>query len=474
MSLGLEVGKGFVAKVVQAALGFAGTVIFARVLGPASFGGFYLLLSLTQLPTQLVMGVSKAVQKRYAEAGAPRRELLGILFGSIGLALIAAAAGAFIFRDFLVSYTGLASAPWLFVLLFTAVANFPMYQNLLPSIGRLSAQTWIDTLRSFVTFPLQLLFVLAGYGAAGMAYGLSLGTFLLVPVTHYYLQTLPAVPTRATIRSVWSFARYSAPSNIFGTAYDRFDVLLLGFLATPAVAGNYEIAYKLTVPATFIAGLSGSGLMATLSDLDSRGEAFQTEISNTLAFSSLFAVPLFFGALAISRVTVVTIYSSEYRAAATLLIGIALYRLINTQANVLTDIVSGLDMPELQLRASAVTLAVNIPLGVFLYTQIGAVGVVVATVLAEFLRYLIMLWYVKQQTQARLVPRALLEQLAVGAVMALAVESTQQFITVQSWIDFGLLIGVGGLVYFGLLVVVSSHFRVTVEGVWQDLRSELR
>lgn len=64
MNLGLEVAKGFVAKMIQAVRGFVGAILFARILGPASFGGFYLLLSLVQLSDRPVQGIG--TQRRNA------------------------------------------------------------------------------------------------------------------------------------------------------------------------------------------------------------------------------------------------------------------------------------------------------------------------------------------------------------------------------------------------------------------------
>lgn len=473
MALGVEVGKGFVAKIIMAAFGFAGTIIFARVLGPTSFGGFYLLLSLVELSKRPISGVGTAIEKRYAEADTAREELVGAQLVFLLVALIVVVIGVFALGSPLVSYTGLQTAPALFVLLFAAVATFPVYQNLLVSIGHLGVETWIDMVRSILTFTAQLLFVLAGYSAAGMAYGLSIGTFLLFPVTHYYLRTLPAMPSWETLRSVWSFARYSIPSVIVGKAYDRFDILLLGALATPAVAGQYEVAYKLTVPAMFIAGLSGAGLMAKVSNLDSKGEDASQDISNTLAFSSLLSIPLFFGALAIAETTVVTVYGPEYRPAAALLIGLTLYRVIMTQSTVLVSIINGLNIPQDQLAASTVALIINIPLGIGLYFQMGALGVVVATVFAEVVRYAMLFRKIRQQTDATLLPRSLLEQVIAGAVMFLAVDAAERFIAIRSWVEFAGLLGIGGAVYVGILVVLSRHFRVTIRSILRQMLSEV-
>lgn len=473
MDLGLEVGKGFIAKVIQSAFGFVGIIIFARVLGPTSFGGFYLLLSLVELSKRPVQGIGSAVNKRFAEAHAPLKELVGTLLFFIGVALLLATIGVFALSGPVVSYTGVKNAPLLFVLLFASVATFPVFQSLLTARGQLGLETWIDTLRSVVTFVGQLLFVLSGLGAAGMAYGLSVGTILMFPLTHYYLRTLPSVPTWKTIRSVWAFAQYSIPSKIVGKAYDRFDILLLGFLATPAAAGQYEVAYKLTVPATFIAGLASSGLMAKVSNLESVGENVAQDITNTLAFASLFAIPLFFGSLAIPRATIVTVFGGEYRSAASLLIGLTLFRVIRTQSGVLVATINGLDLPRDQLLASTITLLVNIPLGVVLYYQIGALGVVVATVIAETLRYAMLYNRLRDRTTATLIPRALIDQLLAGTVMFGVVEVSHRFVVVRSWVEFGELIGIGAAAYFVSLIVLSRHFRVTVQSVFRQALAEV-
>jgi O-antigen/teichoic acid export membrane protein len=324
-----------------------------------------------------------------------------------------------------------------------------------------------------VTIVLQLLFVLAGFGAAGMAYGLSIGTILMFPVTHYYLRTLPKVPSMQTIRSIWSFARYSTPSAFVSKVYDRYDMLLLGFLATPAVAGHYEVAYKLTVPTMFVAGLSSAGLLAKVSDYYSRGGDPAQDIVNTVAFSSILAIPIFFGALAIPEKTVVTTFGAEYRAAGALLIWLALYRVISTQSGVLGSIVNGMDMPAYELRASTLALALNIPLGILLYFVLGPVGVVVATVVAEILRYLLLYRVVRSETVANLVPRSLLIQIGAGAIMFLVVSVSDNVISVRSWIDLGVLLAIGGGVYFLLLLTFSRHFRVTIRSVIAQARADI-
>lgn len=470
--LGLEVSKGFIARVAGAGFGFAGTIVFARLLGPTDFGGFYLLLSLVSLSQRPLLGLNAAAQKRFAEADSPRRQLVGLqVLSNLGVAVVLGLLLVAL-RGRLVAYTGLDGSLPFFLLLFAAIATFSTFQSFLSAVGRVGLQSWIDSVRSVTTLAGQLALVLAGYGAAGMTFGLVGGTVALVPVTHYYLRTLPAVPSLDVVRSVWSFARYSVPSSVLGKAYDRFDILLLGFLATQAAAGQYEVAYKLTMPAMFIAGVIQSGLGAKVSDFDSRGEEPQRDIVNGLSFVSVVAIPLFFGAVAIAQPVVVTLYGPEYASAAALLVGLTLYRVVQTQADLLTNIVSALDYPEWDFRAGAVALGVNVPLGVALFEAIGAVGVVVATVVAELVRYAVLLYAVSPRVSATLIQRALLGQVVAGVLMLVAVDRAHALFRVNSWIDLVALVGLGATVYAVTLVAASARLRGVIRGVVD--RSSLR
>lgn len=470
VSLGGETAKATVAKFLMAAAGFAGSVFFARVLGPVSFGGFYLLFSVVKLADRPVAGLSKAGKKRFSEAGADRSEILGTqLLLSLAWALVTVAV-AFLTAGWLRSYTGLASAPLLFAVLLVAVGLFEPLDKLVKARGKVGAATWVDAVRSYLTLPLQVGFVLAGFGAAGMAYGLGAATFAVVPVMWYLLGTTPTVPGRETVASVWRFARFSIPQTFLGKAYADFDRVILGLLLTPGAVGLYVVAAQLTLPAMFVAAVAAEGLMARVSNLDSRGEAVAEDVTNTLAFASLLSVPIFFGALAIARPIVVTVYGGEYAEAAALLIGLGLYQVLRTQRAPLSRTLGGLDRPHLNLKIAAVTLAVNVVVGVWLVLAVGVVGVVVATVLAESLQYLATAALVRRAVpDVALLPRPLLEQLVAGGVMFVVVDLVHGVVPVRSWLHLGVLLGVGAGVYFGVLLAASGQFRLTVRSVLEDL-----
>lgn len=469
INLGWESFKGSIGKVLQAVVGFLGTVVFARVLGPTSFGGFYFLLSILYLVDRPLHGVSDALNKRFSESDAPRRELFGatLLINAAAVVLIAAVMA--LLRGWFESFTNVPNAAFVFFVLFASSALFVPNQRLIAAIGMPSRQTWNDTLRSLLTFPLQIWFVLVGFGAAGMGYGLAAATLVTGATAWLFVGVTPAFPSVETLRSLWRFAKYSVPSGFFGKAYNEFDSLLLGAVLTTAVVGEYQAAFKLTVPALFIGTVVVSGLLPKVSNLSSRGEEVVEDVQNVIAYTSLLAIPIFFGSLAIPEQLIVTAFGGEYRDGAILLVGIALYRLFETQRLVFSGTLKGIDRPSLVMKIDAFALAFNVVLGFALVYEIGPIGVVLATVLAEASRYALLAYLINERfDDVRLVPQPLMEQFAAGTIMFLVVGSSSRLVTGASWFNTALLVGIGGAVYMGVLFAISANFRVTVRSLYHD------
>lgn len=472
VSFGGETLKSTLAKFTMALSGFVGTVIFARMLGPTSFGGFYLLLSVVQMTDRPFKGFERAVKQRFAQEDTENAEILGLLIGFAALWTAIVLVSAWMLRSWLTDYTRLENAIVPFaVLVVGLLGTTPL--TLIQAKGKLGASEWADAVRSYLTLPLQLMFVLLGFGAAGMAYGLAGATILVAPIGIYYITAYPVVPSRTTVESLWSFAKYSIPTAFVGKAYDRFDLLLLGYLLTPAAAANYEVAAKLTLPATFVASAAAALLMPRISHLQSRGEDVVEDISRALAFGSILSIPIFFGALAIPEALVVTIYGGEYRNAGMLLVAIAVYRILGTQTEPLLQSLDGMDMPQVNFKLSSVALFVNILLGVFLVKEIGAIGVVIATIIAESIRYIVAGYILSKSLDGlTLVSRPMLHQLFAGIIMFIMVETIANMIEISSWVDLLVTVSMGAAVYCLLLLSISEAIRETITGIFEGTKYE--
>lgn len=471
INVGLEVFKGFSGKLVQAVLGFAGTIVFARVLGPTPFGAFYFLQSIVFLVDRPIKGTGTALTKRISEADASRGE-----FAGTGVILVALGAVAVLpllsLNRPLSSFTGVENAAYVFVAMFVSVSGFFISQRLMEGLGYIGAKVWVDTVRSALTLAAQLAFVLAGYGAAGMGYGLAAGTFLSAAIGAYIVSIRPRMPSLSTLRSVWEYARYSIPGSFVGKVYGRIDTLVLGTLTTGAFVGYYEVGLKLSLPAMFFSTAIASALFPKVSNLDSKDEDVSDDIQNAVSYTSVLGIPILFGAVAIPEVLLVTAYGPSYRPAAPFLIGLVGVQVLSSQVTVYRNALQGLDLPNLSMRINVLGLVVNLAVALGSLWLVGPIGVVVGSLVAELTQYVYSSHVVKRSTSVSRVSRPLFEQVLAGVGMFAALETASSFVGFQSAIQVVVFVGFGATVYFISLYGISTNFRLTVGSVLDDIMTE--
>lgn len=469
VSLGGETAKATLAKFTMAVAGFLGTIAFARLLGPVGIGGFYLLMTVVGLANRPIAGLGGAVQKRLSETDFKSGEAMTITTAVALVWTVVSIGAAYLFSERLISLVGFDDAVPAFGVLLGTLNLFILYQAAVSATGRIGWTRWIDAFRSYLTLPAQLLLVWIGFGAAGMAYGESIATgLLLIPLLH--ATSAFERPTWETARSLWEYAKYNIPNKYLSRAYSELDMLILGALLTQGAAGHYGVALRLSTPAMFIAMVAGSGLFARVSNLRSKGEPIAEDINNTLSFASLFAIPMLFGAIVLDRQIVTTLYGTEFGSAAPLLIGLLVYQLVRTQSDTLEQVVGGLDRPNVVTRVYVVLFLVNVMTGVGFTIWLGAIGVVLATVLTESLRYGGLAIYLRrEQLSFTLVSRSMITQLFSGLLMGIILYTIETIVRIDSFTSLGILITLGATVYFTVLLVISHHFRQTIIGALDDI-----
>jgi len=469
---GVEVSKGFVAKILVAVVGFGGSIVFARVLGPTGYGAFHVIVAVASVLDNPVMGFASACKKRISEHDHDTGAIMtaGLLVAGFGSLLVF---GGILTIAPYVDYFDIENG-WLYVaIVFTGVVFFKVLQEMVAGIGHFGTAVVLDMLRSILTIPLQLLLVVFfGLGVSGMVYGLALASLLMLPLTLYVMAVRPSVPDRRTLKSLWQFARFSVPNNFVGTAYSRLDVLLLSAMLGSAAAGQYQIALQLVLPGLLLSSVMASGLFVEVSSQVSQNEAIDRQVTNNVAFASLFAVPIFFGALAMPESIVVTVFGDEYREAAPLLVGLSIYQILQTQSTQITSVLSGQDRPDLNLWIRTVTLITNLILGIALVFWVGPIGVVMATVIAECINYILTTHYARRYVTYEILPEPLRCQLYSGGIMFVIVQVAHWVLGVNSWVDLGILICLGVLVYGTTLTLLSNVFMLTVRSVLNEVQKQ--
>ncbi|EMA69042.1 polysaccharide biosynthesis protein [Halorubrum aidingense JCM 13560] len=467
---GLEISKGVLAKFAMAAIGFSGSVVFARVLGPSGYGAFYVIQTLVTVLDNPVTGWGDACKKRISETGFPTSEALGS--GILGATVFPIVILPLVYLGNRV--TGLYDLSGLFIpfcTLFVGICCFAVTNRILSARANFSAAEWADTVRSLLTTPLQLFLVFIGLETAGMVYGLAIATILTIPYVMYQIGIKPELPSLKAVSSIFSFAKYSIPNGFIGTAQSRMDILLLGAVLSSAAVGDYQVSMQLTMIGAFLGSVAAGGLMARVSDNWSQNDshAIIEDLTNSLGYASVLAIPIFFGASAMPGDLIVTIFGAQYSGVGTVLVGLALFRVLATQTSQLRSTISGLDQPQINTQIGTVVLVLNLGLGYLLLLEYGILGVIAATIVSEIVKYTALAYAVKQYLpEVSLLNRPLRSQLLSGMVMFVVVESAHSAIGVSWWGDLTVLIGLGGIIYFTVLTAISESFRVTVKGVLSD------
>lgn len=465
---GLEVAKGLVAKFVMAVVGFGGNIILARLLGPGSFGAFYVLFSVVLLTQQPVVGFADACKKRFSEKGANRREIVGLVFVASGGAICTLIVLSFVFDSHLIEHVGINQAPQYAAILFLSVLPFFTIQQILTGTGKIGEATAIDLVRTLLTIPLQVALAIRGFGTGAMVIGLAVSTFLSVLLSILRLGIRPSIPSREIIESVWGFGQYSIVYLTVGKAWQQMDVILLGVLLGQTAAGYYEVAYRITLPAIFVSELIGEGLMVRVSNLVSSDEMPDEEISNSLAYSSILAVPLFFGSIGVAEPLITVLYGTEYLPASALLVGVAGFRLFQSQNQIMNSAITGLDLPQKALRVTVFAFTINVLLGVYLTIQYGSIGVVVATLAAEATSFIILTYIIRKEMGTTPISMPQYVQFLGGIAILVTVFIAKGYVLADTYLGLGILLGAGAAVYALVLLLNEGH-RSLVRAIFSQL-----
>jgi len=468
---GLEVSQGFAAKIILAVVGFAGSIVFARVLGPVGYGAFYTVLVVANVVDKPITGFGTACKKRISEYDLDPGEILGAGLAVAGAGILVTAVAITIASRYFDVFE-IDNGSVFVAILFTGLVLFKVLQPMVAGVGKFGTSIVLDMIRSLLTIPLQILLVVGfGLGVSGMVFGLTIASLLTVPLELYVLGARPAVPSAVTIRSLWSYAKFSIPNNFVGTAYSRLDILLLSAVLGSGAAGQYQIAMQLVLPGILLSSVMGSGLFAEVSTQVSQNKAVDRQITNNVAFASLFAIPIVFGALAMPESIVVTVFGGQYREAATLMIGLGFFQILRTQVSQISSVLSGFDRPDLNLWIKTVTMVTNIILGVALVYRIGLIGVVIATIVAEATNYVLLTYYARRHVAYDILPAPLRYQVLAAGIMFVVVELLHQIFGIGSWFDLLSIVGIGAAVYGAALVTMSDIFMLTARHILNDAKN---
>lgn len=470
LSISREAFLNVGAKVIQAALGFAGIIILTRMLGNEGLGRYRTVLAVAFFILTISEDIGAVIKKRAAEVESNQPAFLMVgLIVHLGVT-VATVVGLFIAQSAAVSYFGSAELTIGVAIVTASVGFFTVLNYYQGGIGYPARQTWSDTVRSVLTLGLQVGLLVLGLQAFGALVGLAVasvisGVFVWLSVGHQ-----PVIPTAQSVQRTYDYARHSLPSSIANSFYQSADPILIRSFSGAGDVGFYALASQLTMPGTLFATSITSVLSVKSSGVDSVGGDVRRDLVNSTTYIGLIAVPILFGALAIPDMIMQSnLFGTTYSNAPGLaLVGIALVCVLDGYKKPFSSAVGGVDRPDINLRVSLLTVAIYIPIAVGLGQLYGLFGIIAATIVAEGVALVAYQFVATRLFSGVVLPRPVGHQLLAGGVMFVVVEGLSRVMDLNRLLLLGVVIGVGAVVYFSTLLLVSQHFRKTLIRTLQE------
>jgi O-antigen/teichoic acid export membrane protein len=386
------------------AIGFAASVLLARVLGPTGYGTYSLVMSAgTTIGLLRRLGQDYAATTRVAEGhaagdgGKVRDALVFYVWLSVLTSIV-------------VLPPAILLAPWIGEQLFGAAEMGPLLQLYLvqgfwavvpgwtvialQGSRRMAALVSFENLTTLLGSLLPVALVVAGLGVLGVFWGQVAAGLIAVAVALVVYRRLRAADTLfpsvgellASVRRpgipLWRETRFglsiAADKNLV-SLYNLAPILLLGLAAAEAEVGQLRVAISyMAIPAVLLSPISRL-LMVDLPKLrveaPERVRAFFVRVTVVGGLASaLLAVPFALGAWLILPL----LYGGEFAAAAPLTTALLLDAATLGLGIAAGPIFRTYDRTDLPIRASVAILLVGLPTAFLIVQSWGALGAALA------------------------------------------------------------------------------------------------
>jgi O-antigen/teichoic acid export membrane protein len=447
----------FTSKVARSLLVFLATVYFARELGAAGVGRFFLFQAALGFSALVVdMGIGQALEKRISEGRRTTRILsTGVLlkFSIMAPSFLL----IYLFRSEVDSYLG--DGLWVFLVLgltvyeLNRIAERGLY-------GQLSPENTadIEILRYVIWALVGAGLVDRGYGPDGLIIGLLFGYAISFVIGMWRLKVIPTYPKISDARSLIAFSKYAFVSRSSGFVYNWTDILILGLLSTQAAVGAYEIAWKI---ATFV-NLIGSVVARTMFPQISHWTAsentskIETIFPDVILASLILVIPAFTGSIYIGDDILAIVFGEEFAVAGLALVILLGGKIIQACNMSIGFIITGMDYPRLTAISSGLAVIGNVVLNIVLIHYFGVVGAAVGTSTALGLA-LMMNYYYSMPLVDLMFPRTgILICIVASLNMLLVILLLGRYIVIDSISALLTVFGLGVIVYLAQLAASKT------------------
>jgi len=451
----------FVSELIATVIGFVAMVYFARKLGAETLGLYFLVVAIYTWSTLLAtMLLRQSVIKRISEGVRENHRFTAALI--IQFVVLAVLVGLIILSSRpLQVYIGVDVVGALVALTIGGTA-FTFARSVLKGEKKVQIAAILKPVERLARSTFQILTIFSGFALLGLLYGHVLALLVASVLTFFFISSRLKIPEYDDFQNIFSFAKYSWLGSLTTRTFNGMDTIVLGFFVSTSLIGIYEIAWNVASVLAIFGSSISQAVFPEISYLsaDDRNKEATSILSDALAFTGLFTIPGFVGALILGEY-VLSIYGTDFTQGYLILIILVVARLFAAYQWQFVNALSAFDRPDLAFRINLIFIVTNMTLNIALVATFGWIGAAVATAFSAGLTlglgYVSMQSFIDVEFPYVEIGRQVAAALVMGIVVYFATILVEMSIPIAL-----LLVAAGSCIYFIVLFGISPRFRLTV------------
>ena len=444
-------------------------ILLNNYLSIEAVGSYFLILSIVYVMSDFFKGISTAIKKKVSEK--PIGEKSSFYWAGIFILLLLlglVAIGLVISHIIIIHYTGYDITQFdllvLYILFFgiciktlsidyVSACGLPgkaeVYRMIFSKLGTL--------ILIYVVFNLYH----ASYQGALIGYSIAhIISFVIIFIATPKIK----LPNINTFKQIYDFAKWSIPNHLLNDIYHRYDTLLLGIMVGLASVSYYDTSVRVAAVGFGIAyGLSRSSIII-FSGRDTEGFPIKKLFDKTIGASSFIMIPSLIFFIIYGTEFLTMLFGTEYDGAYWFLIGISIQMIMQNYRLQFESLFGGINKPKITTVASFYTIGINIIIAPIFIIIMGGIGVVVSSVISEFLRIAIFQKYTYEKFGEYSIPKMALIQYPISIFVGIfAYIISAQFTNIL--IEFSVFIIIFMIAYNLILYKICKDYRQIIRSL---------
>jgi len=366
---------------------FALIIYAARILGAAGYGSFAYALSFVNLAFIFSdLGVLALLMREYNKLKVNKTKLAANTFYVKTVLLIASVFLTFGLSIFIQDPT--AKAVLIFIVFMHLVDGIrDFFISIARAKERMEIESMITVTESTLTalFGFWFLFNFASAQSLAVAYLLGAGgSFLLsIGLTFRFIPKLFQRPDLTYIKKIFSLAWPFAFGLIIAVILTSTDTVMLGFIKTPEIVGQYSVGARVIGVLLVVPALFSVALLPSLSRFIEDKKRVLELTKKALSYVMMLGIPLFLGGMLVAPRLIPKIFGIQYEPGI-LSFQILLFLTIIIFPVVIFDyLLLALNLQIKNFQYTAIAATANVFLNLLLIPLYSLYGAALATVLAQ-------------------------------------------------------------------------------------------